>query len=227
MIARCWDLGAARGREVFREKGRQAIGIDLAVNALKECNQNYQGAVLGSLDRLPFPDEQFDCVVSSHVMGHIPDERKDTVFAEMRRVLKPGGRALHIIECDSVHPWVELAKEHPELYKKHFVEPDGHVGLELASAVLERFASHGFGIEVVEPMDPGEWHPRHIVKWLDNEYRAVSDEIDRAVIGALALLASPTRLALEEVRLGTAHRRGLGLDKLDHSQFIAAVAVKR
>jgi SAM-dependent methyltransferase len=41
-------------------------------------------------ERLPFPDESFDVVVSNGVIDLVPD--KDAVFAELFRVLVPGGR---------------------------------------------------------------------------------------------------------------------------------------
>src|SRR5947199_5730621 len=41
-------------------------------------------------ERLPFPDESFDVVVSNGVIDLIPD--KDAVFSELFRVLVPGGR---------------------------------------------------------------------------------------------------------------------------------------
>jgi SAM-dependent methyltransferase len=41
-------------------------------------------------ERLPFPDETFDVVISNGVIDLIPD--KDAVFAELFRVLRPGGR---------------------------------------------------------------------------------------------------------------------------------------
>jgi SAM-dependent methyltransferase len=46
--------------------------------------------VEGEAERLPFPDASFGVVVSNGVIDLIPD--KDAVFAEVVRVLAPGGR---------------------------------------------------------------------------------------------------------------------------------------
>jgi ubiquinone/menaquinone biosynthesis C-methylase UbiE len=46
--------------------------------------------VEGSAERLPFDDASFDVVISNGVIDLIPD--KDAVFAELYRVLEPGGR---------------------------------------------------------------------------------------------------------------------------------------
>jgi arsenite methyltransferase len=46
--------------------------------------------VEGSAEQLPFADTSFDVVISNGVIDLIPD--KDAVFAEIVRVLRPGGR---------------------------------------------------------------------------------------------------------------------------------------
>jgi arsenite methyltransferase len=46
--------------------------------------------VEGEAEHLPFPDASFDVVISNGVIDLIPD--KDAVFAELHRVLVPGGR---------------------------------------------------------------------------------------------------------------------------------------
>jgi len=46
--------------------------------------------VNGDGTRLPFPDATFDRIICSEVMEHIPDD--EAAMAEVRRVLKPGGR---------------------------------------------------------------------------------------------------------------------------------------
>jgi SAM-dependent methyltransferase len=46
--------------------------------------------VEGEVERLPFADASFDVVISNGVIDLLPD--KDVVFAEVFRVLRPGGR---------------------------------------------------------------------------------------------------------------------------------------
>jgi len=48
--------------------------------------------VEASADRLPFPDESFDTAVVTFVLCTVPDPA--TALAEIRRVLRPGGRLL-------------------------------------------------------------------------------------------------------------------------------------
>jgi SAM-dependent methyltransferase len=44
------------------------------------------------LQALPFPDGNFDIVYASHVLEHIPDDRR--AIAEIRRILSPQGLAI-------------------------------------------------------------------------------------------------------------------------------------
>ena len=46
----------------------------------------------GDAQELPFPDEAFDTVVCTYALCSVPDEVQ--AIAEMRRVLKPGGRLI-------------------------------------------------------------------------------------------------------------------------------------
>ena len=218
---RLLDLGCARGREVFRDKSHLAVGVDLARNALRDCLLNYDGAAAADLTALPFSDDSFDSVVSSHVLGHVPCEAKDAVLGEVRRVLRPGGRTLHIVETDSRHPLIEEAKRRPELYRRYLIEQDGHVGLELPSATLERFAAAGFELERLEVMDAGRMHPRLVLKWFDNEYRESSANLEWLVRRSRRVLESPIRLAWEEVRLGFEHRVRGPRHSLDDAIFVA------
>ncbi|MDQ3740822.1 MAG: class I SAM-dependent methyltransferase [Actinomycetota bacterium] len=50
--------------------------------------------VAAPADRLPFPDDSFDTVVSTLVLCVVPDQQR--ALAEIKRVLKPGGRFLFL-----------------------------------------------------------------------------------------------------------------------------------
>jgi ubiquinone/menaquinone biosynthesis C-methylase UbiE len=83
----------------------------------------------GDVARMPFGDASFDLVVSSLSAHHWPDPERG--FAEIRRVLRPGGRAL----VYDLHP--------------HATHLQGaHAGLAVAGQafdVVERRRHRGFG----------------------------------------------------------------------------------
>jgi SAM-dependent methyltransferase len=221
------DLGCARGREIFAERAGGCVGIDTARTALAECTRYYRLAVQSGLTPIPFESGSFDCVVTSHVIGHIPAADKDTVVSEIARVLKTGGRSVNVIETDSQHPLVQFAKQWPELYQRYFIDPDGHVGLELPSKVIERFGRHGLQVAACWKMEAGPFHPRQWVKHFDNEYQEKSEPVAAAVKRSRRTLENPAALAAVEVALGAFHyTMGQWSRPLDHAQFIAAVFEK-
>ena len=96
------DLGSGGGLDVFLAAAQvgpsgRAIGIDMTpamidrarANALSGGYTNVEFH-LATIDRLPLPDASVDCVISNCVLNLAPD--KPAVFAEIFRVLKPGGR---------------------------------------------------------------------------------------------------------------------------------------
>ena len=91
------DAGCGSGR-VFqhRQAGnvRPGVGRIVGVDVTDEPreNENLTDATKGDLRALPFRDNQFDMAIVSHVAEHLVDP--DAVFAELSRVLKPGGRLL-------------------------------------------------------------------------------------------------------------------------------------
>lgn len=64
--------------------------IDLARRRAAEAGAPVEFRVDG-IEKLPYPDETFDSVVTRLVLHHLPEDSKRQGFAELRRVLKPGG----------------------------------------------------------------------------------------------------------------------------------------
>jgi arsenite methyltransferase len=99
---RVLDLGSGAGTDALiaaQMVGHQGhvTGIDMtpeilakAVTAARAMGAANVEFVEAEAERLPFDDESFDVVISNGVIDLVPD--KDAVFAELYRVLTPGGR---------------------------------------------------------------------------------------------------------------------------------------
>lgn len=55
-----------------------------------DINPNYADEVI-DVTQINYPDNHFDFIICSHVLGHVPDEHKS--LTELHRVLKPNGNA--------------------------------------------------------------------------------------------------------------------------------------
>jgi arsenite methyltransferase len=69
--------------------------------------------VEGEAERLPFSDASFDVVISNGVIDLVPD--KDAVFAELHRVLAPGGR-MQIADVTIQNPVSEEGRRKIDLW---------------------------------------------------------------------------------------------------------------
>lgn len=97
------DLGSGSGVDAFlaaRLVGAQGkvYGIDMVGEMVALANSARRSAGLpnveflsGEMERVPLPDRSIDVVISNCSINLAPD--KDRVFAEISRLLKPGGRA--------------------------------------------------------------------------------------------------------------------------------------
>lgn len=78
-------------------------GLDPDPKALARARRKAERAAVsarfdrGFSDELPYPDTSFDRVFSSFMFHHLEAGSKEKTFAEIRRVLKPGG-SLHLVD---------------------------------------------------------------------------------------------------------------------------------
>jgi arsenite methyltransferase len=96
------DLGCGAGTDLLiaaqmvGPEGR-AIGVDMTPTMLDRARESAAEMGLENvelhqslIESLPLPDHSVDVVISNGVIDLVPD--KDAVFAEIDRVLRPGGR---------------------------------------------------------------------------------------------------------------------------------------
>jgi SAM-dependent methyltransferase len=91
------DFGGSSGRTLrhLHHAGAQVMGIDINVSAVAWARTHLpfpvlQGTVVPSL---PLPDASIDVIFGASVFTHI-DMFEEAWLAELRRVLRPGGKAL-------------------------------------------------------------------------------------------------------------------------------------
>jgi len=93
---RCLDLGCGTGFAVpaLVAAGWQVVGVDVSADQLAVADGVDAELVQADAADLPFEDDSFDAVVS--VLTHTDFDDPASVFAEVHRVLRPGGRFVYV-----------------------------------------------------------------------------------------------------------------------------------
>lgn len=71
---------------------QQAVGLDYEFERTQEARIKVSEVVCGAGEKLPFPNDYFDLVLSHEVLEHVQNDQK--AANEIIRVLKPGGRLI-------------------------------------------------------------------------------------------------------------------------------------
>lgn len=120
------DIGCGSGVDtIFAAKmtgsSGMVVGIDLMPEMLQRAKENLTLANLdnvtyeeSSAEKLSFPDDNFDIVISNGVFNLVPD--KTEALSEVFRVLKPGGRLMF---ADQILIG-ELSKKRKQIIKSWF-----------------------------------------------------------------------------------------------------------
>jgi ubiquinone/menaquinone biosynthesis C-methylase UbiE len=122
--------------------GGRVFALDMTPTMLAKLRNNVALAdaanvevIEGDAESIPLPDDSVDVVTSNGVLNLVPDKPK--AFAEIHRVLRPGGRvqvADIVIGC----PVGENARRDPKLWAECVV------GASLQHDYVELFHSSGF-----------------------------------------------------------------------------------
>ena len=116
-----WLLDAGCGSEM-KQVNQWVPRVEFAVGAEIDHHLRKTGeaaAVRTSLEALPFTDRRFDVIVSREVCEHLPEPVR--VFAEFKRVLKPGGRIV-IVTPNKYEYFSVISRMMPTTLKKLFLE---------------------------------------------------------------------------------------------------------
>jgi ubiquinone/menaquinone biosynthesis C-methylase UbiE len=109
------EIGGGMGTDLaqFARHGAMTTDLDLSSGHLNLARENFehrglQGTfVHHDAESLPFDSDSFDVIYSNGVIHHTPNAA--SVVREIRRVLKPGGKAIVMVYAEnSLHYWRNL-----------------------------------------------------------------------------------------------------------------------
>lgn len=131
-----------------RQSGIDYTGSDIDARRYRHI-ENMRSA---DLVCLPFEDDRFDVVICSHVLEHVPDDRK--AMREILRVLAPRGHALLLVPLatDGRGTEEDPGIADPAERERRFGQWD-HVRLYGQEDFLGRMAENGFDVTVFRPFE--------------------------------------------------------------------------
>jgi SAM-dependent methyltransferase len=130
---------------VLSSRFSQLSGLDYTTADLNDP----AAMVKADITDLQFPDETFDVVYCSHVLEHVPDDRR--AMRECRRVLKHGGYAVMVVPITAVSTAEDPSITDPKERERLFGQSD-HVR-RYGPDFADRLREAGFEVSVYTPDD--------------------------------------------------------------------------
>jgi ubiquinone/menaquinone biosynthesis C-methylase UbiE len=135
------DVGCGTGTLAIAAKrhvGRSGTvqGVDASPEMLSRAEKKAKKAAVDVLfnsslaEALPFRDGEFDAVLNTVMLHHLPQKPRRQCVSEIRRVLKPGGRVL-VVDFEGF-------SDQRRTILSHFHRPHGHVSAREISALLSQ-----------------------------------------------------------------------------------------
>ena len=108
---RILDAGCGIGEDCkyVEQKGFEAIGIDLSQGMLEIAREKYPKGRFQIMDmtNITYPEDTFDGIISNCSLFHIPTELLPQTLESFKRVLKPNGKLLLILQEGNEETMVE------------------------------------------------------------------------------------------------------------------------
>ncbi|QLG47848.1 class I SAM-dependent methyltransferase [Natrinema halophilum] len=191
------EAGCGPGRLYFHfdERGYDMTGVDFsstAIDHIREIDPDADVEVADVRD-LPFPDESFDAVLAFGLFHNFGDPQDlAAAFSETARVLKPGGRIVLSVRCDSLEnhlieyitAWKSEQRGEKEFHKLHFTRNDVEfyitsTGLTLKDVEFARNVSFLFKFDSLRaPHMRGESFDESVARASGFQLFEIGDAID-------------------------------------------------
>jgi len=129
----------------LREKIHELVGSNYLTADLLTDNVD----ITMDITEIQYPDGYFDAIYCSHVLEHVPDERK--AMREVWRVLKPDGWAILLVPILASETFEDNSIKTPEARLEAFGQED-HVRV-YGPDYIDRLVESGFLVKRTSPAD--------------------------------------------------------------------------
>lgn len=123
--------GAGYGSFEISKYAKKVRGIDISSDSIQYAKNNYSSENLkfnvASVTEMPFPDDEFDVVVSFETIEHIDENQQLLFLKEIKRVLKENG--VLIISTPDKLNYSDKKNYKNEFHIKEFYENEYHTFL--------------------------------------------------------------------------------------------------
>jgi ubiquinone/menaquinone biosynthesis C-methylase UbiE len=149
------DVGCGPGRITapLHALGVDVVGVDLSPGMLAVAHRTHPDLrfVEGTLTGLAIGDGRLGGVVAWYSIIHLPPEQRPSAFAELHRVLAPGGRLLLAFQVGDERVHIEHAYGHDVSAYAYRLPPDHVADLATAAGftVEARLVRVAMGVEKI------------------------------------------------------------------------------